>query len=504
MRFGIIGGGISGLTYAAVLSRLGHEIELFEAGSTVGGVWCDVYPEVRLQNIASAYHLSDLPWSDPPDEHPTAEQIRGYFDLVVETYDLTPRLSTRVEGLEERSGGWRVHVDGPDGKAEHDVDYVIIATGQYTQPSLEPELPGMDAFRGEIVTNRALDSLERFRDRRVAVVGMGKTALDLAVFAARRNARVHHVFRTARWPIPRYIFGLAHYTFAIFSRFGSVMLPWSAQPTLPQRLLHSVGAPFVSTFWWLLSLGIWTQFRSHARGHGRAGRERLARVRPPNSMLWDMRSASALAPDDYYPHVASGAIEPVQGEVVAMDEKGLVLADGTRVAADVVAFAIGSKSPRFPFVPEPYRTKLESEPDGVQLYRHILHPRIPRLAFAGYNHGFLHIPTAEAGALWLDAVIGGRLELPSVEAMEASIGKIRAWKDANIAYESSWACAVNTRFHHYLDVVLSEIGVNPYRKLPNVLYEVFSRYEASDYAGIVEEYQRRRTRRPRRSLRLAT
>lgn len=504
MRVGIIGGGVSGLTFAAVLSRLGHDIELFEAREAVGGVWHTAYPDVRLQNIASAYHLSDLPWPEEPDEHPTASQIQRYLDVVIETHGLTPHLETGVERLEEQTEGWRMHVVGPEGPRVEDVDYVVVATGQYTQPKLGLSLPGRDRYRGQVISERELDSLDVLNDRDVAVVGFGKSALDLAVFAARRNAQVHHVFRTPRWPIPRYIFGLAHYTFAIFSRFGSVMLPWSCQPTLPQRLLHSVGAPFVRAFWWLLGLGIWAQFRSNARGHGKAGRDRIAKVKPTNSMLFDMRSASALIPDDYYGHVASGRIEPYHAEVVAMTEWGLELSDGTEVPAEVVAFAIGSSTPTFPFVPDRYRALLEGESDGVQLYRHLVHPRIPRLAFAGYNHGFLHIPTAEAGALWIDAVVQGRLQLPSPEAMERSMQRVRDWKEANIAYESSRACAVNTRFHHYLDVVLPEVGVTPYRKLPNVLYEVFSRYEAKDYAGIVDEYQRSRRNRPRRSSALAT
>src|SRR5215211_2396401 len=49
----------------------------------------------------------------------------------------------------------------------------------------------------------------------------------------------------------------------------------------------------------------------------------------------------------------------------------------------------GYLTPMFPFLPDPYRVWLEGEKDGPQLYRHMLHPRIPRLAFAGFNHGYM-------------------------------------------------------------------------------------------------------------------
>lgn len=48
--------------------------------------------------------------------------------------------------------------------------------------------------------------------------------------------------------------------------------------------------------------------------------------------------------------------------------------------------------------------------------------------------------------------------------------------------------------------------MSPYRKLPNVFAEVFGKYGASDYAGVVEEYLagRGRRREPLRPLPLRT
>jgi hypothetical protein len=42
---------------------------------------------------------------------------------------------------------------------------------------------------------------------------------------------------------------------------------------------------------------------------------------------------------------------------------------------------------------------------------------------------------------------------------------------------------------------LKELQVSPYRKLPNPVAELFSRYEASDYKGVFEEYERARAKR---------
>ena len=49
--------------------------------------------------------------------------------------------------------------------------------------------------------------LERFRDKRVAVIGLGKTAVDLTTFASSRAREVHSILREPRWLIPARLSG---------------------------------------------------------------------------------------------------------------------------------------------------------------------------------------------------------------------------------------------------------------------------------------------------------
>jgi dimethylaniline monooxygenase (N-oxide forming) len=172
----------------------------------------------------------------------------------------------------------------------------------------------------------------------------------------------------------------------------------------------------------------------------------------------------------------------------------------------VVVLSTGYLTPTFPFLPDLYRVLLEAETDGPQLYRHLIHPRIPRLAFAGFNHGYMHVPSAEIGTQWLCAYLRGELELPPVEEMERSIEHVRQWKRENIKFENARSCAVSTRFQQYIDILLKELEVSPYRKLPNPIAELFSRYEASDYKGVYEEYERAKSKRtaPLKTLPLDT
>jgi dimethylaniline monooxygenase (N-oxide forming) len=505
MRIAVIGSGISGIAAAAVLQREGHEVVVFERDAEPGGVWAHTYPNVTLQNIASQYHLADFPWPFEPDLNPTAEQIRRYLHAAIEHFGLDIRLAHAIEGLDELEGerGWRVRGQGPAGRFDHEFEFVLVAVGQYTQPksSAWQQLPGRDRFRGRIVSEKDIGDPSVFSGRRVVVVGFGKTAVDLATLAAEAGASsVSHVFRTARWLIPVHLFGV-HMTHALFARFGSVMIPSWAPPSAAERFLHGKLGPVVRGFWAGIARLMWIQHTRDARADERGARERVARLRPRQGAVIDMRSATAIAPPTYFRLVAEGKIEPIPAELLGFDETGVRLGSvegqpaPTELPAELVVLALGSASPVFPFLPQRYRDLLESEPDGAQLYRHLLDPRIPRMAFAGLNHGFLHVPSVEVATLWLSAMLRGELELPEPDAMIGTIERIRTWKRAHVGFEPSRGCATSTRYQQYLDVMLGDLGFSPYRK-SNPLSEFFARYGAADYAGLVEAFQRRRSEGP--------
>ena len=501
-RIAVIGAGISGMAAANILKKSSYHPVVFEKSDKVGGVWAVAYPGIHLQNTYVSYHLPDLPWSFTPDLHPSGEQIMAYWQEAVLRLQLDVRTGHEVLGLEEQEQGWLLRYKNQNGiQAEH-FEYVIISTGQYTEGKYRPCFPGEENFTGKILTERDVRSLEVFDGQRVAVVGFGKSALDMTTFAAPRARQVHHVFRKPRWTIPEWILGL-HFTHILFSRFGTVMMTSWAHPTSAERFLHSRLKGGVEKFWDMIASLFKWQIEKLGRGKDQAAQERLQAVIPTHKFLPDLRSAGALAPEAYYPSVAEGRIQPHQAELLGFTSNGILLNDGCEIACDVVVLSLGSKTPTFPFMPEKYRQFLECEPDGVQLYRHLIHPGIPRVGFAGFNHCFMHIPAVEIGTLWLCAYLQGDLKLPSVEEMERSIESIRAWKRANIAFEPSRSVAVNTRFQQYIDVLLKELGLSSYRKLPNPLAEVFGRYGSADYAGIVEEYNRQRTKASKRPSILA-
>jgi hypothetical protein len=331
----------------------------------------------------------------------------------------------------------------------------------------------------------------------VAVVGYGKSALDMTTLAVDQGAQVHHVFRSPSWLIPEWILG-AHFTYALFTRFGNIMMTSWAQPTTLERFLHDKLSFVIRGFWGMIQKIVKFQLVRNGRGRDQAAKDRLQVIQPAHSILMDFRSSGALGPQNYYPHVAEGRILPHHSEVSSFSRDGIQLKDGTEIPCDLVMLSVGYLMPKFPFLPAKYRALLENENGGTQLYRHLIHPRIPRLGFSGFNHGYMHVPAVEIGTQWLCAYFKDELELPSMETMERCMQSVRSWKLANMRFENAGMYAVSTRFQQYIDVLLKELNVSPYRKLPNVFAEIFGRYESSDYRGVWEEYERNNRKRVER------
>jgi len=493
-RIAVIGAGISGIAAANTLKKNGFVPIVFEKHAKIGGVWATTYPEVHLQNIYTQYHLSDFDWSFKPDLHPTGEQIMRYLTEAVDHLKLDIRLNHEILEMKEAGESWIVRYKNEAGIHEEAFEYVILAAGQYTDGKNVPQYLDQEQFKGKIITERDITSLEIFNGKRVVIVGYGKSALDMATLAAERSAEVHHVFRTPSWLIPEWILG-AHFTYALFTRFGNIMMTSWAQPTAMERFLHNKLPFVISSFWNFIQSIVLFQLERNGKGKDEAAQERLKTLIPEHKLLMDFRSSGALGPENYYPLVAEGKIFPYHSEIDCFSHETVQLKNGSVIPCGVLVLSTGYLTPTFPFLPEKYRSILEAEKDGPQLYRHLIHPRVPRLAFAGFNHGYMHIPTVEIGTQWLCAYLRGDLELPSTGEMERSIENVSNWKRENIKFENARSCAVSTRFQQYIDILLMELEVSPYRKLPNPFAELFSRYETSDYKGVYEEYERKKAKR---------
>ena len=68
-------------------------------------------------------------------------------------------------------------------------DAVILCTGHHSQPYL-PRFEGQDTFAGQLLHSHDYRSSQNFEGKRVVVVGIGNSAVDIAVDLSKAASQV--------------------------------------------------------------------------------------------------------------------------------------------------------------------------------------------------------------------------------------------------------------------------------------------------------------------------
>src|SRR5881296_1622039 len=438
-RVCVIGAGISGLVTAKVLAGDGFDVVVFEKAPTLGGVWAAsrTYPGLRTNNPRDTYAFSDHPFPPNVADFPSAAEMRDYLQSYAERFGLLARIRVGTEVVKVALDGarWKVTVRAAGSEEILDFDFVVVCNGVFSTPCI-PAVEGMERFTGRIVHSTGLTDPELVKDKRVLVVGGGKSALDCAGWAAAEGRSCTLVFRQAYWMWPRYLWGVVNIEWLMFSRLTVRALRYH-RLSRADAWLHGAGAPLVRLV-------------------------RSGRIRPKKSVIQRFRGGNAIE-----------------------------LADGEVLDADVVIFATGFTQ-AVPFLEESVRRQIERE-DGFHLYRLILPPGVPRLGFIGYNSSTACQLTSEVAAHWLSDRFLGRLRVPSVEDMNREIERVRRWT-AEVMPARSRGFFVGPWVVPHLDELMRDMGL-PAVRSSNFIAENLMPVWPTRYRTLAEERRRARNRR---------
>ncbi|KAK9023737.1 hypothetical protein V6N11_003939 [Hibiscus sabdariffa] len=167
-------------------------------------------------------------------------------------------------------------------------------------------------------------------------------------------------------------------------------------------------------------------------------------------------------------------------EGLVLDEETMPL------ETDIVIFATGYKAElnfRNIFASPVFQQCIKGSPSVFALYRRMIHPRIPRLAVIGYGGTLSHMTTCEIRCQWVTKLLEESMELPCVEEMEKDV---KLWEDffKNHAVDkySNTSCMVTIQLW-YNDQLCRDMECEPIRK-KGIIAELFEPYLAKDYAGL--------------------
>ncbi|KXZ45523.1 hypothetical protein GPECTOR_53g109 [Gonium pectorale] len=393
------------------------------------------------------------------------------------------QLPPKLPGLlEECPEGWdAVYEDSSTGRQYTlHVSFVVLCTGLYASPFI-PTIPGQELYRGLQVHSRDFTDASVAAGKRVLVVGAGKTAADIVteLTATRTAAAVTLLYRRPHWPLPRFV-GPVSLKLLAYTRLLSIAL-------LPAYYDAGPGGRFAAALLTPLRKAFWVRFMG--RVNSALGVKKTLGV-PDRPICQDIWYSGQVVDAARWPEVIHNPkVHALQGEVDYFTPVSAVLRDGTELQTDIVLYATGY-SAHYGFLEPEAREALEVQHDGLYLYRHVLAPGLPGLAFVGAEVStFNNILTAALQAEWLAAALGGVLALPPRAAMAADVAAQQSWRRATMPPHKLRGSAVMLYMQCYHDQLLRDMGAPTHRKRPtwrHPLAECLQPYTAQDYADLFD------------------
>jgi dimethylaniline monooxygenase (N-oxide forming) len=387
----IIGAGSSGITAAKALADRDIPFDCFEKSDRVGGNWVfgnrngmsSSYSTLHINTSRKRMEYADYPMPTSYPDFPRHDQIARYFEGYVEHFDLRERITfnTGVEHARPREDGvWEVTLEGEGavggGREVRHYDALLVANGHHWLPRWpEPAIPG--SFDGAQIHAHDYKEPSQLAGRRVVVVGMGNSAMDIAVDASYHALCTTLVARRGVHVVPKYVLGY----------------PLDAG-VRPSRL------PFT----WLL------------RGMQLATRLTVGPMDRYGLPLPDHRLGQAhpTVSSRILDRLAHGAIT-VKPEIAELAGERVRYADGSEEQADLIVYCTGYRI-SFPFLDE----RLISAPENrLVLYKRVFSPAHPGLYFIGFVQPWGAImPIAELQSRVVASHLTGEYALPPRAEME--------------------------------------------------------------------------------------
>jgi len=350
----VVGAGFAGIAAALALQAAGRDsFVVLERADAVGGTWRDnTYPGVACDVPSHLYALAGHAHPDWSGVFARGDEIRKYLEGVVAAEGLGDRLLLRTPldaaVWDDGEELWILETGGTRIEAEA----LVLACGRLTEPRI-PEIPGLEGFPGPLFHSARWDHSVALAGARVAVVGTGASAVQLAPEAARSAASVTLFQRTPAWIVPR---GAHAYTREERRRLAA---PGALDALRAE--LYAEGEQ---------------RFASRSGDADAAAAARAVALAHLEAHVADPALRAALTPDyafgckrvllsdDFYPALASGVVRLEASALAGVEGSTLVAASGARHEADVLVLATGFEASR-----QPYATLVRGE-GGVTLDAH--------------------------------------------------------------------------------------------------------------------------------------
>jgi cation diffusion facilitator CzcD-associated flavoprotein CzcO len=390
----IIGAGSSGIAAAKALHERGVPFDCFEKSDRVGGNWVfgnrngmsAAYRDLFINTSRQRMSYADFPMPESYPDFPHHTHIAAYFDDYVDHFGIREKITFQTgvdHAARGEDGTWQITLD--NGR-RREYDALLVANGHHWKPRWpEPAFPGADTFAGEQLHAHSYVDNSLFAGRRSVILGMGNSAMDIAVESSYVAERTYLAGRSGVWILPKYVFGKP-----VDQMRNDPRVPFAIRQRMIQQLVRSYTGP----------------------------PERYGLPKPEHRFGEAHPTISGRILD----RIQHGTITP-KPNIDSLDGSRVRFVDGSDVEADVVVYCTGYQI-AFPFFDEDFI----SAPDNhIELFRRVFHPDVPNVFFIGLLQPLGAImPIAEAQGAWVGDYLTGDYRLPDAARVRADIADDQA------------------------------------------------------------------------------
>ncbi|MFG2062520.1 flavin-containing monooxygenase [Micromonospora sp. NPDC048871] len=386
-RVAVIGAGAAGLATVKALLDAGCAVVAYEKGDRPGGLWVrdnssglsPAYASLHLNTSKRRTEFADFPMPADWPDYPSASRVASYLADYAQSFGLIPHIRfgstvTRVE----RDRLWAVTTESGDIER---YDAVVVANGHNWHPRYpDPAYPG--TFHGTQMHAHDYRTPDVFRDRRVLIVGMGNSAMDIAVDASHvARGPVLLSARRGVHIVPKYLFGRP----ADATGGALAALPWRLRQRIAETLLRlAVGTP-----------------------------QRYGLPAPAGGLFQNHPTIS----DTILHRLTHGEVTPRPG-IERLDGERVMFTDGSADPVDVIVWATGYRV-SIPFLSPQW---LGPDPQQLPLYQRVFHLDDPSLAFVGLMQSTgAALPVVEVQAKLVAAYLSGGYALPGIDEQRHAV-----------------------------------------------------------------------------------